>query len=239
MKNITYTVPTRLIPMVEKDLSSTPTEVDENMDKVVSHDADSEDKLDQELDRIRDRRENPGKSFLVNTVVPKTFDDYTLVFGVMTGLVFFGMITLASSGLILGDSISIDDTLSGTPLDPNDCVDRRGEVWIKSWVQGDDLEIESHNLETSSAFGILVAVWNESSIESDGGVGEPTLTMGESGTGDLSIELNSDDLEDGHYIVRIGILSSDSDSREWSEEEIVEAVESPGSLISFKELEIE
>ena len=123
MKNITYTVPTRLIPMVEKDLSSKPSEVDEDMDKVVSHDADSEDKLDQELDRIRDRRENPGKSFLVNTIVPKTFDDYTLVFGVMTGLVFFGMITLASSGLVLGDSISIDDTLSGTPLDPNDCVD--------------------------------------------------------------------------------------------------------------------
>ena len=194
------------------------------MDKVLSNDAESEDKLDQELDRIRDRRENPGKSFLVNTIVPRTFDDYTLVFGVMTGLIFFGMITLASSGLVLGDSISIDDTLSGTPLDPNDCVDRRGEVWIKSWVQGDDLEIESHNLETSSTFGIFVAVWNESSVESDGGIeGDPTLTMGESGTGDLSIELNSDDLEDGRYIVRIGISSSDSDSKEWSEEEIVEA----------------
>ena len=164
MKNITYTVLTRLIPMVGKDLSSTVSEVDENMDKVASHDAESEDKLDQELDRIRDRRENPGKSFLVNTVVPKTFDDYTLVFGVVTGLVFFGMITLASSGLVLGDSISIDDTLSGTPLDPNDCVDRRGEVWIKSWVQGDDLEIESHNLEPSMTFGILVAVWNLSLI---------------------------------------------------------------------------
>ena len=81
------------------------------------------------------------------------------------------MITLASSGLVLGDSISIDDTLS-EPLDPNDCVDRRGEVWIKSWVQGDDLEIESRNLEPSMTFGILVAVWNESSVESDGGVGD-------------------------------------------------------------------
>ena len=86
MKNITYTVLTRLIPMVEKDLSSTVSEGDENMDKVASHVAESEDKLDQELDRIRDRRENPGKSFLVNTIVPKTFDDYTLVFGVMTCL---------------------------------------------------------------------------------------------------------------------------------------------------------
>ena len=39
--------------MVEKDLSSTASEVDENMDKVAFHDAESEDKLDQELDRIR------------------------------------------------------------------------------------------------------------------------------------------------------------------------------------------
>jgi len=226
--------------MVEDDLSSTTSEVDQTMDEVVTHDAESEDKLDQELDRIRDRRENPGKSFLVNTIFPKTFDDYTLVFGVMAGLVFFGMITLASSGLVIGDSIGVDDTLSGTPLDPNDCVDRRGEVWIKSWVQGDDLEIESHNLEPSSTFGILVAVWNESSTGSDGGIeGDPTLTLGESGTGDLSIELNSDDLEDGHYIVRIGISSSDSDSREWSEEEIVESVANSENLISFKDLEIE
>ena len=176
MKNITYTAPTRLLPMVGKDFSSTTSEVDETIDQVATNDAESEDKLDQELDRIRDRRENPGKSFLVNTTVPKTFDDYTLVFGVMTGLVFFGMITLASSGLVIGDSIGIDDTLSGTPLDPNDCVDRRGEVWIKSWVQGDDLEIESHNLEPSSTFGILFAVWNESSTGSDGGIGDPTLT---------------------------------------------------------------
>ena len=226
--------------MVENDHSSAVSEVDGNTGKVTTNDAESEDKLDQELDRIRDRRENPGKSFLVNTIIPKKFDDYTLVFGVMTGLVFFGMITLASSGLVLGDSIRIDDTLSGTPLDPNDCVDRRGEVWIKSWVQGDDLEIESHNLEPSSTFGILVAVWNDSSIGPDGGVeGDPILTLGESGMGDFSVELNSDDLIDGHYIVRIGISSSDSDSREWSEEEIAEAVTSPESLISFKELEIE
>ena len=63
MKNITYTAPTRLHPMVENDLSSITSEVDENMDKVASHDTESEDKLDQELDRIRERRENPGKSF--------------------------------------------------------------------------------------------------------------------------------------------------------------------------------
>ncbi|MEC8171201.1 MAG: small multi-drug export protein, partial [Candidatus Thermoplasmatota archaeon] len=97
-----------------------------------------------------------------------------------------------------------------------------------------------HNLEPSSPFGIFVAVWNESSVQSDGSIeGDPILTKGESGTGDLSIELESDDLEDGRYNVRIGISSSDSDSKEWSEGEIAEAIANPGSLVSFKELQIE
>ena len=55
MKNITYASPSRLPPMVEKDLSSTISEVDENTHEVLGNDAESEDKLDQELDRIRDR----------------------------------------------------------------------------------------------------------------------------------------------------------------------------------------
>ena len=69
---------------------------------------------------------------MFNTVVPQTFDDYTLVFGLIAGLVFFGSVTIASSGIILGDSIAIDDSLSGTLLDPNDCVDKRDEVWVKT-----------------------------------------------------------------------------------------------------------
>ena len=54
--------------MVERDLPSTTSEVDENKDMAATNAAESEYKLDQELDRIRDRRENPGKSFLVNTI---------------------------------------------------------------------------------------------------------------------------------------------------------------------------
>ena len=107
-----------------------------------TQDAEAKDQTDIELDRIRHRRENPGNRFLVNTIIPQTFDDATLVFGAVSGLVFFGLITLASSGLILGDSIVIDETLSGTPLDTSDCVDRRGEVWIRTWVNHDqELEI--------------------------------------------------------------------------------------------------
>ena len=104
-------------------------------------DEDNADRIDIELDRIRERRDNPESSFLVNTIVPRTVDDYTLVFGLISGLVFFGLIAVASSGLVLGDSIVVDETLSGTILDPSECVDRRGEVWVETWVEGDDLLI--------------------------------------------------------------------------------------------------
>jgi len=123
----------------------------------------SKDQIDIELDRIRNRRENPGNRFLVNTIIPQTFDDATLVFGAVSGLVFFGLITLASSGLILGDSIVIDETLSGTPLDTSECVDRRGEVWIQTWVNHDqELKIISHNIPDDSPAALFVENLNES-----------------------------------------------------------------------------
>ncbi len=243
MKNITYARPTRLLPMVEEELSPTLSASGESEEFEENPESELEAKIDLELDRIRDRRENPGKSFLVNTIVPKTFDDYTLVFGVITGLVFFGIVSVASSGLILGDSIKIDDTLSGTPLDPNDCVDRRGEVWIKTWVQGDDLKIETHNVQSSSSSAIIFAVWNESSIGSDGEVeGDPEILMSESGRGDLSTELSSINLEDGHYSIRIGIAVSESESSEWSqmlENDSGDMLSNPGDLVAFKDIEIE
>ena len=155
MKNITYARPTRLLPMVEDILPPTPLEPGNNSSEGASTNTETDDRIDVELDRIRDRRENPGQSFLYNTIVPQTFDDYTLVFGLMAGLMFFGTITIASSGLIFGDSIVIDDTLSGTPLDPNDCVDKRGEIWIDTWVENDDLRIESHNVPSSSSLSLI------------------------------------------------------------------------------------
>tara|TARA_B100000686_G_scaffold342712_1_gene422362 strand:+ start:340 stop:2460 length:2121 start_codon:yes stop_codon:yes gene_type:complete len=229
--------------MVEDDSSSTSPEKSAIKDEEVTIGSEYDEKIDLELDRIRDRRENPGKSFLVNTIVPKTFDDYTLVFGVMTGLIFFGMVTLASSGLVLGDSIKIDDTLSGTPLDPNDCVDKRDEVWIKTWVQHEDLQIESRNLESSSKSAILIVVWNKSSVEAEAdSQGEPLLATAKSGTGDLSTELSNTDLEDGKYSIRIGVVVPDNESIDWSnisEEEIAEIIGNNENLIVSKDLEIE
>ena len=61
--------------------------------------------LDKELDRIRLRRTDKNKKF------PKTFDDVVLIFGLVAGIVFFGGVTLLSSGMLAGDSIILDETL--------------------------------------------------------------------------------------------------------------------------------
>ena len=68
-----------------------PLEADGELQEI-EKEGNSEDQLervDQELLRIRERRENPGKRFLVNSIIPRKFDDYTLVFGLISGFVFF------------------------------------------------------------------------------------------------------------------------------------------------------
>ena len=229
--------------MVEDILPPTPLESDEKHSIEPISKSENEDGIDVELDRIRERRENSGQSFLINTILPQTFVDYTLVFGVMAGLIFFGMIAIASSGLILGDSIKIDETLSGTPLDPHDCIDKRGEIWIDTWVQEDDLRIVSHNVPPSSSSAMLVAVWNDSAIGSEGeieGDAERTLVVG--GVGDLNLELDKEELVDGDYRIRITVFYSENNSTGWSElssEEISEKGNETLLQITIKDLEIE
>lgn len=235
--------------MDEDILPSSPLESEEKQSTEASSNSEVDERIDLELDRIRDRRENPGQSFMYNTVVPQTFDDYTLVFGLIAGLVFFGSITIASSGLILGNSIAIDDTLSGTPLDPNDCVDKRGEVWIDTWVDHDDLQIESHNAPPSSSSVISVFVWNVTSWTDNDPQTEPipVIEFRVGGLGDLESELSKEDLVDGDYHVRIIFFYSENSSIDWSdlpEDEISEKQNEslsqegePGFTI--KELEIE
>ena len=174
-----------------------------------AQDIEAKDQTDIELDRIRHRRENPGNRFLVNTIIPQTFDDATLVFGAVSGLVFFGLITLASSGLILGDSIVIDETLSGTPLDTSDCVDRRGEVWIQTWVNHDQkLEIVSHNIPDDSPTALFVENLNESGSKS-----EFLLLSG--GLGDISESINGDNFDEGEYRILVTMVISSNKSNDW------------------------
>ncbi|RAH06907.1 MAG: hypothetical protein CMA00_001525 [Methanobacteriota archaeon] len=210
-------------------------------------DEENVDRIDIELDRIRERRTNPESSFLVNTMVPRTVDDYTLVFGLISGLVFFGLISVASSGLVLGDSIAVDETLSGTVLDPSECVDRRGQVWVETWVEGDDLLIRSNNVPPSSS-AIIVFVSNGSSIPPDiGAQSETEIDLFIGGLGNLDLELSKEELADGDYWIQIVVLYLENSSDDWSIAPIDEIYEKlneslnqdgwPG--VTVKELEIE
>ena len=247
MKNITYARPARLLPMDDGSIPTEALETEVSQPIASTSNSEIDDRIDIELDRIRDRRENPGQSFLYNTVVPQTFDDYTLVFGLIAGLVFFGSITIASSGLILGNSIVIDDALSGTPLDPNDCVDKRGEVWIDTWVDHDDLQIESHNAPTSSSSAIFVYVWDKSSMRADGTPPNEEIYLLRGGIGDLDLEISKEDLADGDYVLRILVLFWENSSNDWSDlsaEELSEKLnettsKEDSSGLAIKDLEIE
>jgi len=247
VKNITYARPARLLPMDDGSIPTEALETEVSQPIASTSNSEIDDRIDIELDRIRDRRENPGQSFLYNTVVPQTFDDYTLVFGLIAGLVFFGSITIASSGLILGNSIVIDDALSGTPLDPNDCVDKRGEVWIDTWVDHDDLQIESHNAPTSSSSAIFVYVWDKSSMRADGTPPNEEIYLLRGGIGDLDLEISKEDLADGDYVLRILVLFWENSSNDWSDlsaEELSEKLnettsKEDSSGLAIKDLEIE
>ena len=69
-----------------------------------------------------------------------TGDDWTLLFGLIAGVVFFGGIALMSAGTFAADSVVVDETLSKTPLDTGEqCIDRTGEVYFDIWASHDEV----------------------------------------------------------------------------------------------------
>ena len=73
-------------------------------------------RLDRDLDSIRERRLGDTRFFRW------AVEDYVLLFGVIFGGLFVILITVASTGLIAGDSVAVDQTLSRTPLDTGGAV---------------------------------------------------------------------------------------------------------------------
>ena len=158
--------------------------------------------LDKELDRIRLRRTDKNKKF------PKTFDDVVLIFGLVAGIVFFGGVTLLSSGMLAGDSIILDETLSKTPLDTGgECVDNLGAVSFSIFIENhDDVKVMSKNVLLDK-FSVLVVKINNYTDS------EPYFEYYESGIGnvDFSFELE-EDVNDGHYLLSAQIFKSSDDN---------------------------
>ena len=159
------------------------------------------DSLDRELDRIRLRRTDKDKKF------PKTFDDVVLIFGVIAGIVFFGGVTLLSSGMFAGDSILIDQTLSKTPLDTGgECRDMQGELWYQIYSEHLEIFVETHNArdEKSSVLVVRFTDLNESDI------GEVHY---QSGQGDIDISFTlSDEINPGDFLLIVSFFQGDYDS---------------------------
>ena len=159
------------------------------------------DSLDRELDRIRLRRTDKDKKF------PKTFDDVVLIFGVIAGIVFFGGVTLLSSGMFAGDSILIDQTLSKTPLDTGgECRDMQGELWYQIYSEHLEIFVETHNArdEKSSVLVVRFTDLNESDI------GEVHY---QSGQGDIDISFTlSYEINPGDFLLIVSFYQGDYDS---------------------------
>ena len=157
-----------------------------------------EDPLDRELDRIRQRRTGQKRFFR------GTFDDLTLVVGVIAGIVFFGGMMVLSAGQLAPDSITLDQTLSKTPLDPSgECLDREGEVWINIWGDHDMVVVKSNNAPSDAT---LVT----SHLTPVGG-GDPLVSTYTGGSGDIRSELHLDDsIPEGQYLLSATLYHSDS-----------------------------
>jgi hypothetical protein len=158
--------------------------------------------LDKELDRIRLRRTDKNKRF------PKTFDDVVLIFGLVAGIVFFGGVTLLSSGMLAGDSIILDETLSKTPLDTGgECVDNLGAVSFSIFIENhDDVTVRSKNVLFDKFSVLVVKITNYTDSE-------PYYEYYETDIGnvDFSFELE-EDVNDGHYLLSAQIFQSLDDN---------------------------
>ena len=157
-----------------------------------------ENPLDRELDRIRQRRTGQKKFFR------GTFDDLTLAIGIISGIVFFGGMMVLSAGQLASDSITLDQTLSKTPLDPSgECLDMEGEVWIKIWGDHDMVVVKSNNAPPDAT---LLA----SQLIHAGG-GEPLVSAFTGGSADIRSEIHLDDsIPEGRYLLSVTLYHSDS-----------------------------
>ena len=158
--------------------------------------------IDKELDRIRLRRTDKNKKF------PKTFDDVVLIFGLIAGIVFFGGVTLLSSGMLAGDSIILDENLSKTPLDTGgECVDNQGAVSFSIFIENhDDIKIRSKNVLSDKSSVIVVKITNYSDSE-------PYFEFYKSGIGNLDFSFELEDgVNDGHYALSVQIYQGSDDS---------------------------
>ena len=163
-------------------------------------------RLDRDLDSIRERRLGDTRFFRW------AIEDYVLLFGVVFGGLFVILITVASTGVLAGDSVAIDQTLSRTPLDTGgECMDKQGQIWLSVFEDHHDLRARSYNVpDNDTAMRVAYLDYSNSSSEEL-----------QRGTGDLSVTINGEDIMIGEQIIQVSILEIPPEFREESNLSIV------------------
>ena len=160
--------------------------------------------IDQQLDEIRLRREGTKRPFFSGP------EGKTLAVGLLTALLFGGIVLVSSTGAFMPDSISIDQSLSGTFLDPGEeCVDRTGVAWLNIWEgEKHELRIRLYNIDPSNI--VIQARLVESDTDPaprDGTVIIDPLVV--NGTlNQTEIALITDDVNPGVYTLRVKVFNT-------------------------------
>ena len=125
---------------------------DENEDGIISTEEfieKVEDKLDKEIETIRNKRLVKKTKRLLSGI-----EDYTLVVGIVFTVIYFGML-LTMSSAVLGDSTRVDHTLSETLLDTGEVCDLIEDApWLNIYSDNDRqvMVVESYNLNLTKTY---------------------------------------------------------------------------------------
>ena len=160
--------------------------------------------IDQQLDEIRLRREGTKRPFFSGP------EGKTLAVGLLTALLFGGIVLVSSTGAFMPDSISIDQSLSGTFLDPGEeCVDRTGVAWLNIWEgEKHELRIRLYNIDPSNIViqARLVEPDTDPAPRDGTVVIDPLVVNGT--LNQTEIALITDDVNPGVYTLRVKVFNT-------------------------------
>ena len=160
--------------------------------------------IDAQLDEIRQRREGIKRPFFSGP------EGKTLAVGLLTALLFGGIVLVSSTGAFMPDSISVDQSLSGTFLDPGEkCVDRTGVAWLNIWEgEKHELRIRLYNIAPSNIVIQARLVEPDADVAPRDGsvVIDPLIVNGS--LNQTEIALITDDVNPGAYTLRVKVYNT-------------------------------
>ena len=181
-------------PAVGGDDLMSPHELLEDLDTdgsgwIESDEFEKRNPIDKELDRIRLRRSKDSRRF------PKGIEDFVLIGGLIYGILFFGG-TFAMSAGLLGNTVTLDETLSDSFLDFENCTDPGDEVWINVWID------DAHNIRVDAMNVPVEAIYTNISYTFSEGSAKNMVDVEVEEENSTTIKVDIDNWPDGEYDLR-------------------------------------